>query len=233
MSEIRIVIPDKVDRYLDSLVRTGMFSSKAELFRAALMEYLEEISSVAKDYDSKLMFSPEGRIYQLEYAKEASLRGTPVVALAYSSGILFVHPDLSDENVEYADKVYSNGEIIASFAGLAADGLYVMSKIKKMRGDMQTLLFEISKIFWEFTTKMDLRPLGASAMVGFKKEKKIAVFDPSGTYHFAKYWAIGDGEKEIMEILARGYRENLGKEEALKLALNALGNPPKYKFEAL
>jgi len=233
MSEIRIVIPDKVDRYLDSLVRTGMFSSKAELFRAALMEYLEEISSVAKDYDSKLMFSPEGRIYQLEYAKEASLRGTPVVALAYSSGILFVHSDLSDENVEYADKVYSNGEIMASFAGLAADGLYVMSKIKKMRGDMQTLLFEISKIFWEFTNKMDYRPLGASVMVGFKKEKKIAVFDPSGTYHFAKYWVIGDGEKEIMETLARGYREDMGKDEALKLALNALGNPPKYKVESL
>jgi len=233
MSEIRIVIPDKVDRYLDSLVRTGMFSSKAELFRAALMEYLEEISSVAKDYDSKLMFSPEGRIYQLEYAKEASLRGTPVVALAYSSGIIFVHPDLSDENVEYADKVYSNGEIIASFAGLAADGLYVMSKIKNMKGEMRDIVLEISKIFWKFTTKMDLRPLGASVMVGFKKEKKIAVFDPSGSYHFAKYWAIGDGEKDIMEILARGYRENLGKEEALKLALNALGNPPKYKVESL
>ena len=233
MSEIRIVIPDKVDRYLDSLVRTGMFSSKAELFRAALMEYLEEISSVAKDYDSKLMFSPEGRIYQLEYAKEASLRGTPVVAITYSSGILFVYPDLSDENIEYADKIYSNGEIIATFSGLAADGQYVMSKIKEMKGEMHDVLFEISKIFWEFTTKMDYRPLGASVMVGFEKEKKIAVFDPSGTYHFAKYWVIGDGEKEIMEVLMEKYRENMGKEEALKLALNAVDNPPKYKFEAL
>ncbi len=233
MSEIRIVIPDKVDRYLDSLVRTGMFSSKAELFRAALMEYLEEISSVAKDYDSKLMFSPEGRIYQLEYAKEASLRGVPVVAITYSSGILFVHPDLSDGNVEHADKIYSNGEIMAAFSGLAADGLYVMSKIKEMKGEIHDILFELSKIFWEFTTKMDYRPLGTSVMVGFKKEKKIAVFDPSGSYHFANYWAIGDGEKDIMEILRGKYRENIGKEEALKLALNALGNPKRYKFETL
>lgn len=233
MSEIRIVIPDKVDRYLDSLVRTGMFSSKAELFRAALMEYLEEISSVAKDYDSKLMFSPEGRIYQLEYAKEASLRGVPVVAITYSSGILFMHPDLSDGNVEHADKIYSNGEIMAAFSGLAADGLYVMSKIKEMKGEIHDILFELSKIFWEFTTKMDYRPLGTSVMVGFKKEKKIAVFDPSGSYHFANYWAIGDGEKDIMEILRGKYRENIGKEEALKLALNALGNPKRYKFETL
>ncbi len=231
MSEIRIVIPDKVDRYLDSLVRTGMFSSKAELFRAALMDYLGEISSVAKEYDSKIMFSPEGRIYQLEYARESSLRGTPVVGIRYPQGILFVHPDMSDENVEYPQKIYVGKDFIATFAGLAADGLYVMGKIKGL-GSSEDMLLKISEILWEFTTKIDRRPLGTSIMVA-TKNGKIAVFDPSGAFHYAKYWVIGDGEEEIMKILNSSYRENMSKEDALKLALKALGNPERYEMQYL
>jgi proteasome alpha subunit len=231
MSEIRIVIPDKVDRYLDSLVRTGMFSSKAELFRAALMDYLGEISSVAKEYDSKIMFSPEGRIYQLEYARESSLRGTPVVGIRYSQGILFVHPDMGNENVEYPPKIYMGKNFMAAFAGLAADGLYVMGKMKEM-GYSEDLLFKISEILWDFTTKIDRRPLGTSIMVA-TENGEIAVFDPSGAFHYAKYWAIGDGGDEIIKILKSGYRENMSKEDALTLALRALGNPERYKMRSL
>ncbi len=178
MSEIRVVIPDKVDKYIDSLVRTGMFSSKAELFRAALMEYLESVSSVAKNYDSKIIFSPEGRIYQIEYAAEASLRGLRVAGLVFKDGILFAHP-------EY---VYRD-----------ADGR-------------------------KFTLSPNLRPLGTSLMMGIKNEMKIVVFDPSGRYFYTKFWALGDGYREVITHLNREYRKNLAKEDAINLIKEILGS---------
>ncbi len=232
MGEIRVVLPDKVDRYIDSLVRTGMFSSKAELFRAALMEYLESVSSVAKDYDSKVMFSPEGRIYQIEYAGEASLRGLPVAGLVFKNGIIFAHPEYKyrDENgeivkyMEHYPKIKRMGEeYLITFSGLAADAIRIIQKIKKKgKNTPETLAEEISMEFWKFTLSSNLRPLGTSMMLGIKKSMKIAVFDPSGTYFYTKFWALGDGYRNLITELNKKYEENLTQKDALNLLRNIL-----------
>ncbi|NPA75143.1 MAG: peptidase [Euryarchaeota archaeon] len=229
MSEIRVVIPDKVDRYIDSLVRTGMFSSKAELFRAALMEYLDKVSSVAKYYDSKIIFSPEGRIYQIEYAAEASLRGLCVAGLVFKEGIIFAHPEYEYrdadgkiiKDVEFNGKITKIDGYIITSSGLATDAEYLIGKIKEKR-DHEDLVGEISKEYWKFTLSSNLRPLGTSLMIGIKNARKIVVFDPSGRYFYTKFWALGDGYKKIITQLNRKYTGDLDKEEAIKLMRDVL-----------
>ena len=82
MAELRVIIPDDVDRYLESVIRSGMFGNKAELARAAIVHFLNTLGPISKGYDTETAFSPEGRIYQLEYARESVQRGQPVCGLS-------------------------------------------------------------------------------------------------------------------------------------------------------
>src|SRR3990172_8715852 len=89
MTEIRTVIPDEIDRYIESLVRTGPFASKAELVRAALVAYAQEMEPLARAFDKENILSPDGRVYQLEYARMAAGRGAPGVGGGVNGGGLF------------------------------------------------------------------------------------------------------------------------------------------------
>src|SRR3989304_3585105 len=75
MAEVRTAISDEIDSYLDALVQKGVFANKAELVRSALVRYVNETGTFFRGFDSENIFAPNGRIYQLEYAREASKRG--------------------------------------------------------------------------------------------------------------------------------------------------------------
>ena len=237
MSEVRVILPDKVDKYIDSLVRTGMFSTKAELLRAALMEYIEKVSSIAKEYDSTTIFSPEGRIYQIEYAMEASYRGCPVVGIAHKTGIIFIAKmdKIKDKNGREIKgieekKIFKFGrKYLLTFSGLAADAYHIIENVRKknFKGDTE-IISHISQIYWKHTISPHLRPLGTVIMMGLKDSRKIVWYDPSGNYTISKFGVVGDGSGDIMAILNEKYTENIGKKEATNLVLKSLGKPMDY-----
>ena len=242
MGEIRVILPDKVDRYIDSLVRTGMFSTKAEMLRAALMEYIDKVSSIAREYDSSIIFSPEGRLYQIEYAMEASYRGAPVVGMVHRGGIIFVVKkdiirDKNGKKIKWVEekKIFKMGrKYILTFSGLAVDAYHIIDRVKKrdFKGD-DNIISHISQIYWRFTISKNLRPLGTVVMLGLKDSRKIVWFDPSGKYRISLFGAVGDGNGDIMATLNEGFRENIGKKDALNLALKALRNPKEYEVEEI
>ncbi|MFX1363094.1 MAG: hypothetical protein ACFE7A_06545, partial [Promethearchaeota archaeon] len=89
MPEIRVVVSEELDRYMSTVVQKGMFGSKAELIRAALIRYFETLPiRVPSGYDDTTMFSPDGRIFQLEYALEGAQRGAIIVGLRYRDGVM-------------------------------------------------------------------------------------------------------------------------------------------------
>ncbi len=67
MPEIRVIIPQNMDRALESLIRAGISGNKAEIVRSAISQYLSKVPTIlSKDYDLESVFSPDGRILQVD-----------------------------------------------------------------------------------------------------------------------------------------------------------------------
>src|SRR5436309_203850 len=88
MAEIRTAIPEEVDAYLDALVQKGVFSNKAELVRAALVSYVNVTGTFFRGFDAENVFAPDGRLYQVEYARESAARGGTAAGIACEDGVL-------------------------------------------------------------------------------------------------------------------------------------------------
>src|SRR6266508_3475858 len=88
MTELRTAIPEEVDAYLDALVRKGVFSNKAELVRAALVSYVNETGTIFRGFDAETIFAPDGRLYQVEYARESAARGGTAAGLVGDAALV-------------------------------------------------------------------------------------------------------------------------------------------------
>src|SRR2546428_10878775 len=87
MTEIRTSVPEEVDAYIDALVRKGIFSNKAELVRAALVNYVNETGTFFRGFDAETIFAPDGRLYQVEYARESASRGGTAAGIVCEDGV--------------------------------------------------------------------------------------------------------------------------------------------------
>src|SRR3989441_10918944 len=86
MAEIRTAIPEEVDAYLDALVQKGVFSNKAELVRAALVSYVNATGTFFQGFDAENGFAPDGRLYQVEDARESAARGGTAAGIVCEGG---------------------------------------------------------------------------------------------------------------------------------------------------
>jgi Arc/MetJ-type ribon-helix-helix transcriptional regulator len=48
MPELRVTVTEKMDKMLDNLVATGLFTSKADLVRFATVAYLKELGWIER-----------------------------------------------------------------------------------------------------------------------------------------------------------------------------------------
>ncbi|MBA3046578.1 MAG: peptidase [Candidatus Thermoplasmatota archaeon] len=238
MAELRVILPDDVDRYLESLIRTGMFGNKAELARAAIVHFLNTIGPISKGYDTETSFSPDGRIYQLEYARESIQRGRSVVGLVCSDGIVLATenqtdgPDILAVANPCLRKISDN--IVIGYSGLAVDAMMVMDRLKPL--DLKTeekIISAIREIYWEHTLKRDTRPLGASLLVATNLSRpRLFEVDPSGIITECFAGAIGSGSDSSKSILVREYKSMAIKQTG-KLIAMILGEGKKYSVETL
>lgn len=190
-------------------------------------------------YDRAIVtFSPDGRLFQVEYAREAVKRGTTSIGLIFSNGIVLIAskpimelavPDGSGEKVHQIDD-----HLGAAISGFLADGrvLVDMGRVKaqvyKLTYDeplnVMGAVKELSDRMQLYTQYGGVRPFGVAFLLGGIDEKGPQLFeiDPSSAYYGWKAQVIGRGAPEALKLLKKSWKENMSEDEAVKLAVKAL-----------
>jgi len=241
MAELRVILPDDMDRYLETLVNSGMFGNKAELARAAIVHFLNTIGPISKGYDTDTFFSPDGRIFQVEYARESTMRGGSVMGVVCTDGVLLASEDMKAKLGEPGSLVVSpmklyiiSENLIIGYAGMVADAMTIMDRLKaKTFKNADELLMSLRDIYWSHTTKKDVRPLGVALLVAtlFDRPRLFEV-DPSGSIVEFVATCIGEGKDLAREILSKEYKR-MSIRDAGRLITKVLGEGKEYTVETL
>jgi len=195
-------------------------------------------------YDRAIVtFSPDGRLYQVEYAREAVKRGTTLVGIVFTDGVVIatIRPgeELAVPSVG-SDKIHEvDSHIAAGMSGFLADGrilvdfVRVRAQVHKLTYDEPLSILggvkEIADRMQLYTQYGGVRPYGVGYLVGGIDENGPQLFeiDPSSAFSSWNAQAIGRGAPEAIKILRKEWAEKLTKDDAVKLALKALKSGEK------
>jgi proteasome alpha subunit len=186
------------------------------------------------------IFSPDGRLYQVEYAREAVKRGTPSIGVRTSDGVvLLVDKRLSSPLMEAAsvEKLHKADDHVGiASAGHVADARQLVdfarrvAQVNRLRYeepiDVETLTKEVTDHVQQYTQIGGARPFGVALLVaGVDRDGQPRLFetDPSGTPYEWRAIAVGEDRSAVQNYLADNYRPDLDLGEGVDLALRALG----------
>ena len=188
-------------------------------------------------YDRAIVvFSPEGRIYQVEYASQAVKLGKTSVGVVFKGGVvLAAYSPISNLQIKSkSGKVSKIDRHLGAVAcGLTADArvlidfLRLQAQIHRLTYNQDIDVFLLAKKLADrmqlYTQYAGARPFGVSILLGGVNEESILyVINPSGTLDRWKAKALGRGEKEATQYLEKNYKDGLNEDEAEKLALAAI-----------
>jgi len=210
---------------------------------------MQPIQHQMMGYDRAItMFSPDGRLLQVEYAKKTVRLGNTAIGMVCKDGVLLVTDKrLVDKLVvpEAVEKIFKiDDHIMSTAAGIISDArvLVEQGQIKAQQHrvtydypiDTVSIVKHICDIKQICTQSGGLRPFGVSLLIAGVDEngKKLFETDPTGIFYQYKATVIGEGEPEIEEILHKEYKESLTIDEGLKLCLKALKKVLDQNFSA-
>lgn len=189
-------------------------------------------------YDRAItVFSPDGRLFQVEYAREAVKRGTTAVGVSYKGGILLavdrgiVSPLIIPESVEKIFKV--DDHIGVATSGLVADARRLVedARVRAQRNKLSynepigvsKLTKEICDVKQMYTQYGGARPFGASLLfAGMNKEPHLFESDPSGAFTEYKATSIGVGKRDVEKVFEERYKDDMPRTDAIDVALFGL-----------
>jgi proteasome alpha subunit len=186
------------------------------------------------------IFSPDGRLYQVEYAREAVKRGTASIGVRTAGGIVLLvdkrvqSPLLEAESVEKLHK--ADDHVGIASAGHVADARQLIdfarrqAQVNRLRyGEpigVETLTKNVTDHIQQYTQVGGARPFGVALIVGGIENGEPRLFetDPSGTPYEWQALAVGADRGDIHEYLEDGWEPELNLDGGIELALCALGS---------
>jgi proteasome alpha subunit len=184
------------------------------------------------------IFSPDGRLYQVEYAREAVKRGTASIGIRAEDGVVlvvdkFIRSELMEQtSVEKIHK--ADDHVGIASAGHVADARQLIdfarrqAQVNRLRyGEpigVETLTKEVTDHIQQYTQVGGARPFGVALIIGGIEdgEPRLYETDPSGTPYEWKALAIGSDRSDLQTYLEENYTEDIQLEDAVDLALTAL-----------
>jgi proteasome alpha subunit len=186
------------------------------------------------------IFSPDGRLYQVEYAREAVKRGTASIGIRTEDGVVLVvdkrirSPLMERTSVEKIHK--ADDHVGIASAGHVADARQLIdfarrqAQVNQLRyGEpigVETLTKSVTDHIQQYTQVGGARPFGVALIIGGIEngEPRLYETDPSGTPYEWQALAVGADRGDIENYLEDHYSENLDLDEGIELALEALAS---------
>jgi proteasome alpha subunit len=189
-------------------------------------------------YDRAItVFSPDGRLFQVEYAMELVNRGATILGIKSTEGVVLG----AEETVEPLEESESSWKIFriddhigAAIVGLSSDARVLIDQARIYAQsnrltydepvDVEVVTKRICDIQQLYTQHAGVRPFGVSLLFGGVDKTGCRLFatHPSGTYRGHKAIAVGAGKETVMNILREEYREDMNLEDTVKLAVKCL-----------
>mmetsp|Transcript_6330 Transcript_6330/g.13992 ORF Transcript_6330/g.13992 Transcript_6330/m.13992 type:complete len:253 (-) Transcript_6330:445-1203(-) len=199
---------------------------------------------MARRYDSRTtIFSPEGRLYQVEYAMEAiSNAGAAIGMLAKDGVVLVAEKKITSKLLDThavgvrREKMYKlDDHVSCAVAGLTADAniLINMCRLSAQRYffayqepmPVEQLVRSVCDTKQGYTQFGGQRPFGVSILfAGWDEHYGFQLYqsDPSGNYGGWKAIAIGAGHQAANNLLKTDFKEDITLAEALPLIIKVL-----------
>lgn len=199
----------------------------------------------SRGYDmTPTMYSPDGRIYQVEYAMETVKRGTLAIGICSKEGVIMAVEEKPRtlQTTSITQKIFQVdfhiGVAAAGYipdARVQVDSARFFSQGNKMTYDESVEVATVAKYLanqsHQFTQYSGVRPNGVSLIIAGidQKGESIYVTDPSGTYVQYAAIAIGTGSDDVNEFLEKHYNPDISLEDAASLAIAAINLKDEQK----
>lgn len=197
-----------------------------------------ELLPAAAGYDRAItVFSPDGRLYQVEYAIETVRRGTLAIGIKSKDGLILAVEEKPRklQNAEVTQKIFQVDDHI----GVAAAGYIpdARSQVDNARFfaqsnrmiydepvEVESVAKHLADQCQQFTQYAGVRPFGVALIIAGvdRSGSTIYLTDPSGTYISYDAVAIGSGADQVTEYLEKFYKKDMTTEEAAALAIESI-----------
>ena len=199
-------------------------------------------------YDRAItVFSPDGRLYQVEYAREAVKRGTTAVGIKAQGGVvLIVDKRVSSKLLESSsiEKIFKiDDHIGVASSGLVGDARALVDRARiecqinrvsyDDRIEVEALAKKLCDHMQTLTQYGGIRPYGTALLIAGVSDGECRLFetDPSGTLLEYKATGIGIGRPAAMKVFEEEYTADLPLKDAILLGLKALHSATEGKFD--
>jgi proteasome alpha subunit len=199
-------------------------------------------------YDRAItVFSPDGRLYQVEYAREAVKRGTTAVGIKAKDGVvLIVDKRVSSKLLEASsiEKIFKIDEHIGvASSGLVGDARSLVDRariecqINRVSYDepieVEALAKKLCDHMQTLTQYGGIRPYGTALLIAGVSDGECRLFetDPSGTLLEYKATGIGIGRPAAMKVFEEEYNPESEIKDVILLGLKALHSATEGKFD--
>jgi proteasome alpha subunit len=190
------------------------------------------------------MYSPDGRIYQVEYAMETVKRGTLAIGVCTKEGVIMAVEEKARvlQTTNITQKIFQVdfhiGVAAAGYipdARIQVDSARFYSQGSRMTYDESVEVATVAKHLadqsHQFTQYSGVRPNGVSLIIAGidQKGESIYVTDPSGTYVQYAAVAIGAGSEDVNEFLEKHYNQDMSIDDIAALAISAINLKDEQK----